>query len=144
MPQDLSHLSQDRMLQDRTYDRLQQAAEGYVIKQLGQMRKPDDVALDIAHKFGVDYRMAQGFVREIARNRAGSIHARRIPLILMVSLVTLVAGASFLFASAGSLIRFLNGEILMIGWSTLASLGTGIGMVGGGLIGIVSLFKVGD
>src|SRR5687767_9238411 len=122
MPQDLSHQSTDRMLQDRTYDRLRQAAEGYVIKQLGQMRKHDDVATDVAHKFGADYRMAQGLVQEIARNRAGTIHARRVPLILMVSLVTLVAGAAFLFASAGNLIRFLNGEILMISWSTLASL----------------------
>lgn len=127
-------------LNERMYRRLDQEARKYIVSQLGQMRKKEAVATDVADKFGADYRMAQRLVEQIAQEETGTIHARRIPLIIFVSAVTLIAGLGMLVYGGQGIIAFLQGTALMISWWNIATAGTGIAMIVGSLIGLVSVF----
>lgn len=135
------NLAADRKLRDRTYDRNLEMTKNFIVKQLGQMRRQEDVATDVALKYAMDYSMAQQLVRQVAKDHAGSVHMRRVPIIALISVTTLLAGLAFTYASGGAILRFLSGSFLSISWTTIGSFATGVGMIIGSLLGFFSILK---
>jgi hypothetical protein len=122
----------------------QEAATKFVVSELGKHRQKNEIVEKLCRNYEMSWRQAQAFVNKVEAENASSINLRQSPLFIIVGLLILIGGLGLTvwigmrtFVNHENII-FLTMPIPYSGnifWG-----GTGVSMILGGLVGIVSPF----
>ena len=78
----------------------------FVIEQLGKHETPDNIALKLCEVSGMSWSEVTAFIEGVEKERRPEIVSRRRPILLLVGVVTLVAGLYLGYTSASYLAAF--------------------------------------
>ena len=111
----------------------------YIVRELAKYRKPNDVAAELCEKYGLKWDKAAKLVQETEQRHSDQVQARRNPALYFLSIVFIVAG---FMTAVGIIIASLDGWIIFLAHipylGNLLILGSGIALIAGGGIGIVT------
>jgi hypothetical protein len=110
----------------------QKAATEYVINELGRGRDRKDVIFAVCQQWNCSWSEAENFVALIEGVNRSAIASRQLPLLLILGVGTMIAGAALL---GYALFRIANNASIASSRSILAALITGFGMLAGGAWG---------
>jgi len=122
----------------------EEAATRFVISELGKHRTKNEIIEKLCHSHEMSWRQAQAFVSKVERENVSSINMRQSPLFIIVGLLILIGGVAI--SGWMGMRTFVNHENIIflsmpfpysgnIIWG-----GTGVSMVIGGLIGMITPF----
>ncbi len=113
-----------------------------VINDLSKQRSRNEIIRMVCEQGGANWREAEELVKQVEAEHAHTIARKQSPLMIFLSIGTLLIGAAMLAYSAEFFMAFFQGQALdMIlsarsAYYRLAGALTGTGMVVGGLIGL--------
>lgn len=113
----------------------------YVVRELGSAADRNALIRHVCETGEMSWREAEAFVSRVALEHEREIAKRQSPLMLVISIGTLIGGAILLLASGYVLITFLSGELLVRLDLAFYGFVTGLGMLVGGLIGLLRTLK---
>lgn len=108
--------------EERLIAPLREDLANYVLRELGSGADRNALIRHVCETGDMSWPVAEGFVKRVALENAREIDKRQHPLLLAISIFTLIIGI---------LLAFAGYDII-----------TGLGMIGGGLIGLVSTLKL--
>lgn len=117
-----------------------------IISELGKHHSRDDIALAVCEKGSLDWKQAEQLIKQVEEQHKGTITARQSPILIAISVVTVIAGFVLLGYGALFFVDFFQqdtfGRVLLLrtGYLKLVSMLTGLGMLGGGLYGLYKTF----
>jgi hypothetical protein len=127
------------------------ALEEMVIRLNVQSKPHDDIVMAVCSTTGMEWNDADKYVRGIAQERGSTIHMRKLPLHLGLSLLVLLIGAGLVIINAKFFLAYAQAdaaaEILSVRQAILRAIavGTGVRMAVGGLVGLwQTLSKLGE
>lgn len=112
-----------------------------IIKELGRHHDPKEITRKVCEESTLNWNEAQRLVDEVATQNKRQIAARQSPLLLVLSVATLLAGIGllaygirffFIVSHESTVMQVLS---LRSGYYILGELATGVGMISGGLFG---------
>ncbi len=113
-----------------------------VINQLSRHRSRNEIIRMVCEQSSVNWPEAEQLVKDLETEQAHTIARKQSPLMIFLSIGSLLIGAAMLAVSAEFFIAFFQGEPLAMilslrsGYLRMISGLTGAGMVIGGLIGL--------
>ncbi len=113
----------------------------YVARELGSGADRNALIRHICETGDMAWPEAEAFVARVALENEHEITKRQSPVMLALSVGTMIGGAVLFLAGAFVIITFLSGELLMRLDFALYGVVTGLGMLAGGLIGLVRTLK---
>ncbi len=118
-----------------------------VVKDLARHRSRNEIVRMVCEQTGVNWPEAEQMVKQVESEQAHTIARKQGPLMIFLSIGSLIVGAAMLAYSAEFFIAFFQGQpldmILSLRSGYLRIIGalTGTGMVVGGLIGVYNTFE---
>jgi hypothetical protein len=113
----------------------------YVARELGSSADRNTLIRHICETGDMSWPEAEAFVARVALENEHEIAKRQSPLMLILSVGTMIGGAFFVLAAGFVLIEFLSGELTVRLDLAFYGIVTGLGMLAGGLIGLVRTLK---
>jgi hypothetical protein len=126
------------------------ALSKYVVNELAKNRKRSDVVMAICERTGVDWSEAQRFVGQINAEQHTTINARKNRLIIPMCIGAIILGFVLTIGTAVPVLYLVTGrteefyaliQSSGVSYDNLSAIpwifGTGIAMIGGGIIGLV-------
>ena len=114
----------------------------FIIKELGKHRNRKEIIQKVCERGGLNWKEAERlFVLVEARNRS-TVTARQSPLLLFLSVGTLLLGIGLLAYNMDIVLAFFQKEVLgqilslQSGHYQLTGLVTGLAMTAGGMVGL--------
>ncbi len=113
-----------------------------IVAELARHHNRNDIIQMVCDKAGMEWPEAEYWVKRVEADQAHAIARKEGPLLIFVSIGTLLIGAAMLAYSAEFFLAFFQGQPLDMllslrsGYYRLIGGVTGIGMVIGGLIGL--------
>ncbi|HOT92801.1 MAG TPA: hypothetical protein PLJ78_08360 [Anaerolineae bacterium] len=120
---------------------IQEELTRYVIHELANEADHDTLIRYICENGDMAWPQAEAFVARVALEHEQEIVKRRSPFMLVLSVATLVGGVLIALVSGYALWTLFSPPALLRPDYAIYGLITGLGMIGGGLIGIVRLVK---
>lgn len=114
----------------------------FIIKELGKNRDRQEIVRKICEATTLNWGEVEKLILEVESQNRRKIAAKRGPLLIFVSIGTLLLGIALLIYNMEVLIAIFNkdllGQVLSLqsGYYRLISLVTGLGMTVGGLYGV--------
>jgi hypothetical protein len=112
----------------------------FVVEGLAKYHDKNELIVDICEMTGMEWLQAEQFIQQVESQYVYAIALRQSPLIMRVGVATIILGGLLLVSAFVLLISEIeNPFIVMIPhiFDLMAILGTsGLGMIGGGIIGI--------
>ena len=118
-----------------------------IIKELGRHRDRKDIIQKICERDGLNWQEAEQLITLVEAQNRRAIATRQTPLLLFLSIGTLLLGLGLLVINMDILSGFfqkdLLGQVLSLQSSYYRVLGfiTGLGMTAGGLVGLWKAFE---
>lgn len=118
-----------------------------IIKELGRHRDRKDIIQKICERDGLNWQEAEQLITLVEAQNRRSIATRQTPLLLFLSIGTLLLGIGLLVINMDILSGFfqkdLLGQVLSLQSSYYRVLGfiSGLGMTAGGLVGLWKAFE---
>lgn len=118
----------------------------FIIKELSRHRDRRDIVQRICEREGLNWKDAEHLVTLVEANHSRTIATRQTPLLLFLSIGTLLLGIGLLAFNMQVLLAFFQkdvlGQLLSLQSSYYQVLGllTGLGMTVGGLVGLWKAF----
>lgn len=118
-----------------------------VVNDLAKHRSRNEIIRMLCEDGGMNWREAEGFVAKVESEQAHTIARKQGPLMIFLSIGSLLIGAVLLAYGAEFFMALLQGDALSVVLSArsaylrLAGSLTGLGMIIGGLIGLYDAFK---
>jgi hypothetical protein len=121
-------------------------ARAYVVRELGKHRNPKEVIFELCNEHGVEWKDAEGLVRDVQIYDEKHIARRQSPLLIILGFGALAGG--FMLTGSG---LYLIWEALFVETDTqlaliqsayyiFGAIVTGIAMIAGGVIGFRRYF----
>lgn len=122
-------------------------ARAYAVRELGKHRNPKEVIFELCNEYGVEWKDAEGLVRDVQVYDEKHIARRQSPLLIILGLGALAGG----FVLTGSAI-YAIWETLSLGetasqvayidsaYYVFGAMTTGVAMIAGGVIGFRKYF----
>jgi len=113
-----------------------------IIKDLGRHRDHQEIVRKICEQSSLSWSEAENLIAEVEAQNRRKIAARQGPLLMFLSIGSLLLGIGLLGYNMEILIAIFNADLmqqilsLQSGYYRLASLLTGLGMTVGGLYGV--------
>ena len=113
-----------------------------IIKELSRHRDPREITRRVCEESMLNWNEAQRLVDEVATQNRRKIATRQTPLLIFLSISTLILGVGLLFTNVKFIFDFFQrdtlGQILGLqsGYYRLAESVTGLGMTIGGFYGL--------
>ncbi len=113
-----------------------------VVTDLSKQRSRNEIIRMVCEQGGVNWREAEHLVKQVEAQHAHTIARRQSPLLIFLSIGSLLIGAAMLAYSAEFFMAFFQGQPLEMllslrsGYYRIISALTGTGMVIGGIIGL--------
>jgi hypothetical protein len=123
-------------------NQMDEQLEQRVVTDLSKHRSRNEIIRSVCEQGGLNWPEAERYVQRVEKNHGRTIARRQGPLMLFLSIGTLLIGLLLLVYSAEFFIAFFQGDtiekILSVrsGYYRLAGALTGFGMLVGGLIGL--------
>ena len=117
-----------------------------IIKELGKHHDRKDIARKLCEQSGLNWKEAEQLIALVEAQHKRAIAGRQTPLLLVLSIGTLLLGIGLLAFNMQILTAFFQkdvlGQILSLQSSYYRILGllTGLGMTAGGLVGLWKAF----
>lgn len=117
-----------------------------IVAELARHHNRNDIIQMVCEKAGLDWPQAEQWVKQVETDQAHTIARKQGPLLIFLSVGTLLIGAAMLAYSAEFFLAFFQGQPLDMllslrsGYYRLTGALTGAGMIVGGLIGIYRTF----
>ncbi len=117
-----------------------------VVDQLSKHHSSNEIVRMVCEETGVNWSEAEYMVKQVVTEHARTIVRRQSPLLIFLSIGSLLIGAAMLVYSAEFFIAFFQGQpwdmILSArtGYYRIIGALTGTGMVIGGLLGLYNTF----
>lgn len=118
----------------------------YVLEQLGKHVSRDNLIFDICQRTGLDWNHVSNFVAQVEQTHASKIARKQSPVLFIIALGIFIGG---IYLAGGALLYYVGlaqtGNLsidplsLRRDYLMLIRLGTGIAMIGGSIIGTLSL-----
>lgn len=113
-----------------------------VIKEFGNHRSRDEIVRMLSLEYGYDWREADVLVKEVESTNKTRIARSQAPILLILSVVGIIGGLYLIVANVAALLTFnIDNPATYLAWRGVATLGTGILMVVGGLAGSVGVIR---
>jgi hypothetical protein len=118
----------------------------FIIKELSKHRDRRDIVQRICEREGLNWKDAERLITLVEANHRRTIATRQTPLLLFLSIGTLLLGIGLLAFNMQVLLAFFQkdvlGQLLSLQSSYYQVLGliTGLGMTVGGLVGLWKAF----
>jgi hypothetical protein len=118
----------------------------FIIKELTKHHDRKDIIRNVCERGGLDWKDAERLITLVEANNKHTIATRQTPLLLFLSIGTLLLGIGLLAFNMQILLAFFQrdvlGQILSLQSSYYRILGliTGLGMTVGGLVGLWKAF----
>ena len=113
----------------------------YVARELGSSADRNTLIRHICETGDMSWPEAEAFVARVALENEHEIAKRQSPLMLVLSVGTMIGGAFFVLTAGFVLIEFLSGELRARLDFAFYGIVTGLAMLAGGLIGLVRTLK---
>ena len=113
----------------------------YVARELGGGADRNALIRHVCETGEMSWPEAEAFVARVALEHEHEIAKRQSPLMLIISIGTIIGGAFLAFAGAYVLVVFFSGELQARLDFAYYGLATGLAMVAGGLIGLAHTLK---
>ena len=113
-----------------------------IIDELGKHHSRNEIILAVCEKSGLNWMQAEQLIEQVEEQRKRTIATRQSPLLILISVVTIIAGMGLLGYGILFFADFFQRDILeralllRTGYFRIASLLTGLAMLGGGLYGL--------
>ena len=113
-----------------------------IIKQLGKLQDRNEIIQKVCEQSSLDWNEARKLVEDVATQNKKKIHARQSPMLVFLSIGTLLLGIGFLAYNTQFLMSFFQkdtvGQILSLqsSYYQLGGAVTGLGMTVGGFYGL--------
>jgi hypothetical protein len=118
----------------------------FIIKELGKQRSRQDVIQKVCERGGLQWKDAERLIALVEAQHRRTITTRQSPLLLFLSIGTLLIGIGLLAFNMQILLAFFQrdviGQILSLQSSSYQIIGlvTGLGMTLGGMVGLWKAF----
>jgi len=113
----------------------------YVARELGSSADRNALVRHVCETGEMSWPQAEAFVARVALEHEHEIAKRQSPLMLIISVGTLIGGAFLVLGGGYTLFIFFSGEIRARLDFAYYALVTGLAMVAGGLIGLLRTLK---
>ncbi len=113
-----------------------------IIRDLVKQRSRNDIIQRVCERAGLNWPQAEQLVRRVEADHAHAIARGQSPLLILLSIGSILIGLALLYLAIDYLVGFVNAQLLeellsvRSAWYRLAGGVTGLGMVVGGLIGL--------
>ena len=113
-----------------------------IINELGKHHDRDAIILTVCEKGGLNWTQAKQLIEKVEIEHRGTIVTRQSPMLLAISVVTVIAGIVLLGYGILFFVEFFQVEplqrvfLLRTGYLKIISMVTGLGMLGGGSYGL--------
>ncbi len=117
-----------------------------VVEELSKHHSSNEIVRMVCEETGVNWSEAEHMVKQVVTEHARTIVRRQSPLLIFLSIGSLVIGAAMLAYSAEFFMAFFQGQPLdmilsaRMGYYRIVGALTGTGMVIGGLLGLYNTF----
>jgi hypothetical protein len=118
----------------------------FIIKELGKQRSRQDIIQKVCERGGLHWKDAERLIALVEAKHKRTIATRQTPLLLFLSIGTLLIGIGLLAFNMQILLAFFQkdvlGQILSLQSSYYQIIGliTGLGMTVGGMVGLWKAF----
>lgn len=118
----------------------------FIIKELGKQRSRQDIIQKVCERGGLHWKDAEQLIALVETQHKRTIATRQTPLLLFLSIGTLLIGIGLLAFNMQILLAFFQkdvlGQILSLQGSYYQVIGlvTGLGMTVGGMVGLWKAF----
>ncbi len=118
-----------------------------VVNELSKHRSRNEIIRMLCEEGGMNWTAAEQFVKKVEAEHAHTIARKQGPLMIFLSIGSLLVGAALLAYGAEFFAALFQGDALSIilsarsAYLRLAGSVTGLGMVIGGFIGLYDAFK---
>lgn len=117
-----------------------------VVQQLVRQHSRNEIIRMVCERGSMNWPQAEKFVEQVEAERAHTIARRQSPLLILLSVGSVLVGAALLYLGADYILGIFRGQVLeellgvRYGIYRMAGAVTGIGMIVGGLIGLYNTF----
>jgi hypothetical protein len=118
----------------------------FIIKELGKQRSRQDIIQKVCERGGLHWKEAERLIALVEAQHKRTIATRQTPLLLFLSIGTLLIGLGLLAFNMQILLAFFQkdvlGQILSLqsNYYRIVGLVTGLGMTVGGMVGLWKAF----
>ena len=118
----------------------------FIVKELGKQRSREEIIQKVCERGGLHWKDAERLITLVEAQHKRTIGTRQTPLLLFLSIGTLLIGIGLLAFNLQILLAFFQrdvlGQILSLQSSTYQIMGlvTGLGMTVGGMVGLWKAF----
>ena len=118
-----------------------------IVNDLSRHRSRNEIVRMVCEEGGLDWPQAEQFVQRVETEQAHTIARKQSPLLIFLSIGSVLMGIVLLYLGADYLMGFFRGHALeeilnfRTGLYRLAGALTGIGMIVGGFIGLYNTFS---
>ena len=118
----------------------------FIVKELGKQRSRQDIIQKVCERGGLDWKDAERLIASVEAEHKRTIATRQTPLLLFLSIGTLLIGIGLLAFNMRILLAFFQmdvlGQILSLQSSYYRIIGlvTGLSMTVGGMVGLWRAF----
>ena len=118
----------------------------FIVKELGKQRSRQDIIQKVCERGGLNWKDAERLITLVEAQHKRTIATRQTPLLLFLSIGTLLIGIGLLAFNLQILLAFFQrdvlGQILSLQSSSYQILGlvTGLSMTVGGMVGLWKAF----
>lgn len=118
----------------------------FIIKELGKHHDRKEIIRNVCERSELDWKGAERLVALVESEHKGTITSRQTPLLLFLSIGTLLIGLGLLAFNMQIVVAFFQKDVLsqilalQSGYYRLIGLITGLGMTVGGLVGLWKAF----
>jgi len=113
-----------------------------IIKELGKHHSRDAIIMAVCEKGGLNWKQAEQLIEQVEEQNKRAIAKRQSPLLILISVVTVIAGMGLLAYGILFFADFFQRDVLeralllRTGYLRIVSLVTGLAMLGGGSYGL--------
>ena len=113
-----------------------------IIKELGKHHSRDQIIMTVCEKGGLNWKQAEQLIEQVEEQNKRAIAKRQSPLLILISVVTVIAGMGLLAYGILFFADFFQRDVLeralllRTGYLRIVSLVTGLAMLGGGSYGL--------
>ena len=117
-----------------------------IIKELGRHHDRDNIIMAVCEKGGLSWPQAEQLIRQVEEEHKRTITRRQSPMLIAISAVTVITGMVLLGYGLLFFVEFFQTDLLQRafllrnGHLKIASMITGLGMLGGGGYGLYKTF----
>jgi hypothetical protein len=112
-----------------------------IIDELGKHHSRNELIRVVCERAGINWADAAKLIEQVEEQHRGTIAKRQSPILLAISIFTMIGGLALLFVNFQFFIDFFQSDplerllVLRTGYYKIVGLVTGLGMLSGGIYG---------